>query len=110
MNPQQSKLMHLRKDRYLEMRKSKLIPRAASPCKIIEKINNNAYKLKLPSEFGVSSTFNIADLKPYMGDQNELQSRMTPLQEEEDDVDIAPYDVPTTPPTAMQGSMTTARM
>jgi hypothetical protein len=32
------------------------------PFKILEKINDNAYKLELPPEFGVSPTFNISDL------------------------------------------------
>ena len=37
--------LHLRKDRFPKLRKSKLMPRAVG--KIIEKINDNAYKLKL---------------------------------------------------------------
>jgi hypothetical protein len=57
--------LHLRKDRFLELRKSKLMPRADGPFKIIEKINDNAYKLELPPEFGVSPTVNITDLRPY---------------------------------------------
>ena len=69
--------LHLRKDRFPELRKSKLMPRAAGPYKIIEKINDNAYKLELPPEFGVSPTFNITDLKPYLGQEDELESRMT---------------------------------
>jgi hypothetical protein len=43
---------------------------------------------ELPSDFWVSSTFNISDLKPYMGDEDEIESRMTPIQEEKDDEDI----------------------
>jgi hypothetical protein len=58
--------LHLRKDRFPDLRKSKLMPRADGPFKIIEKINDNAYKLELPPEFGVSPTFNISDLKPYL--------------------------------------------
>ena len=72
--------LHLRKDRFPELRKSKLMPRVAGPYKIIEKINDNAYKLELPPEFGVSPTFNIADLKPYLGEEDEFESRMTPFQ------------------------------
>jgi hypothetical protein len=34
---------------------------------VLEKINANACKLDLPADFGVSPTFNIADLKPYLG-------------------------------------------
>ena len=86
--------LHLRKDIFPKLRKSKLMPRAAGPYKIIEKINDNAYKLELPPKFGVSPTFNIVDLKPYLGEQDELESRMTPFQEGEDDEDITPSDVP----------------
>jgi translation initiation factor IF-1 len=46
--------LHLRKNRFPDLRKSKLMPRADDSSKIIEKINDNAYKLELPSEFGVS--------------------------------------------------------
>jgi hypothetical protein len=80
--------LHLRKDRFPELRKSKLMPRAAGPYKILEKINDNAYKLELPPEFWVSPTFNIADLKPYLGEEDEVESRTTPLHEGEDDEDI----------------------
>ena len=86
------------------------MPRVAGPYKIIEKINDNAYKLKSPPEFGVSPTFNIADLKPYLGEEDELESRTTPIQEGEDDEDITLSDAPADPPTIMQGPMTRARM
>jgi hypothetical protein len=56
-------------------------------------------------EFGVSPTFNIADLKPYLG-EDELESRTTLFQEGEDDEDITPSDAPTNPSTNMQGPMT----
>ena len=69
--------LHLRQDIFPNLRKSKLMPRAAGPFKVLEKINDNVYKLELPADFGVSSTFNIADLKPYLGGEDELSSRMT---------------------------------
>jgi hypothetical protein len=78
------------------------MPRAAGPFKVLEKINDNAYKLELPPEFGVSPTFNILDLKPYLGEEDELGSRMTPIQEGEDDEDISPLHT-------MQGPTTRAR-
>jgi translation initiation factor IF-1 len=80
--------VHLRKDRFPDLRKSKLMPRAAGPYKVLAKINDNAYTLELPPDFGVSHTFNISDLKPYMGDKDEIESRTTPIQEGEDDEDI----------------------
>jgi hypothetical protein len=57
--------LHLRKDHFPNLYKSKLMPRADGPFKVLEKINDNAYKLELSADFGtVSPTFNIADLKP----------------------------------------------
>jgi hypothetical protein len=73
--------LHLRKKRFPELLKTKLLPRADGPFKVLEKINNNAYRLDLPTDFGVSPTFNIADLKPYMGEEVELESRTTQMQE-----------------------------
>ncbi|WVZ93729.1 hypothetical protein U9M48_039686 [Paspalum notatum var. saurae] len=101
--------LHLRKDRFPDLRKSKLMPRADGPFKIIEKINDNAYKLELPPEFWVSPTFNIADLKPYLGEEDELESRTTPLQEGEDDEDISPMFTRDTPSVVMHGPLTRAR-
>jgi hypothetical protein len=49
--------------------------RAVGPFKILAKINDNAYKLGLPPEFGVSPSFNISDLRPYLGEEDEMASR-----------------------------------
>jgi hypothetical protein len=59
--------VHLRKDRFPDLCKSKLQPRAAGPFKVLHKINDNAYKVELRADFGVSSSFNITDLTPYLG-------------------------------------------
>jgi hypothetical protein len=83
--------LHLRKERFPNLRKSKLMPWADGLFKILKKINENAYKLDLPAYFRVSPTFNIADLKPYLGEEDELESMMTQMQEGEDDVDIHTY-------------------
>ena len=103
--------LHLRKDRFPELRKSKLMPRAAGPFKVLEKINDNAYKLEFPADFGtVSPTFNIADLKPYFGEEDEIALRTTSIQEGEHDEDIPSIDttaVPTAP--QIQGPITRAR-
>jgi hypothetical protein len=60
--------------------------------KILEKINNNAYKLELPLEFGVSPTFNISDLQPYLIEEDDVPSRMMSIQEGKDDEDITTSD------------------
>jgi hypothetical protein len=62
--------------------------RATGPFKILAKINDNAYKLELPPEFGVSPSFNISDSRPYFGEEDEMPSRMTSMQEGEDDENI----------------------
>jgi hypothetical protein len=80
--------LHLRKERFSELRKSKLMSRAAGPFKNLAKINDNAYKLELPPKFGVSPSFNILDLRPYLGEEDEMASRTTSMQEGEDDEDI----------------------
>jgi hypothetical protein len=98
----------LRKDHFPDLRKSELMPSADDPFKIIEKINDNAYKLELPPEFGVSPTFNISDLRPYLGEEDVLESRTTSIQEGEDDEDITPSDAHNTL-LNIQGPITRAR-
>jgi hypothetical protein len=87
--------LHLRKQQFPNLRKSKLMPRADGLFKVLEKINENAYKLDLLADFGVSPTFNITDLKPYLGEEDELESKMTQIQEGEDDGDINTSDTST---------------
>jgi hypothetical protein len=45
--------VYLRKDRFKDLRKSKLMPRDAGSFQVLEKINDNAYKLELSPEFGL---------------------------------------------------------
>jgi len=42
------------------------MPRADGPFEINERINDNAYKVDLPSDYGVFANFNVADLSPYL--------------------------------------------
>jgi hypothetical protein len=92
------------------------MPCVAGPFKVLTKINGNAYILDLPAKFGVSTSFNVADLKLYMGEDDELPSR-TSLQEGEDDKDIncnTSTTTPVAPPPqaplpSLAGSITRAR-
>ncbi|KAH9792509.1 hypothetical protein KPL71_004153 [Citrus sinensis] len=71
--------LHMRKERFSERRKSKLLSRRDGPFQVLERINDNAYKLDLSGEYNVSATFNIFDLSPFdVGDD----LRTNPLQEE----------------------------
>jgi hypothetical protein len=100
--------LHLRKERFPDLRKSKLMSHADGPFKILEKINDNAYKLELPPEFGVSTTFNISDLRPYLGEEDEVLSRTTSIQEGEDDEYITTSDT-TIPSIELHGPITRSR-
>ena len=86
------------------------MPRDDGPFKVLEKINDNAYKLELPVDFGVSPTFKIADLKPYFSEEDELPSRTTSFQEGEDDEDINIIVTPTAPATIHTGPITRERI
>jgi hypothetical protein len=48
-------------------------------------------------------------LKPYLGDEDELVSRTTPIQEGEDDEDITPSHTHNDPLLDIQGPITRAR-
>ncbi|XP_057747051.1 uncharacterized protein LOC130966281 [Arachis stenosperma] len=57
--------VHLRKERFPAQRKTKLDARGDGPFQVLEKINDNAYKIDLPGEYNVSATFNVSDLSPF---------------------------------------------
>ena len=48
----------------------KLTARSAGSFKVLKKINPNAFVIDLPTDFGISSTFNILDLVTYIGPFN----------------------------------------
>jgi hypothetical protein len=79
----------MRKERFPKQRRSKLIPRRDGPFQIIERINDNAYKMDLPGEYDVSVTFNVAELSLFdVGDDSRLNS----FEERGDDAIQAPKD------------------
>ena len=94
--------LHMRKERFPEQRRSKLLPRGDGPFQVLERINDNAYKLDLPGEYTVSATFNVTDLSPFdAGDD----LRANPFQDEGNDEDMTkktrgePFKVPVGPVT-----------
>jgi len=77
--------LHLRKDRFPTKRNSKLSPQGDGPFQVLKKINNNAYKLDLPAEYGVHDTFNVIDLTPFVGNiekEEALDLRTNPFKRE----------------------------
>jgi len=80
--------IHLRKESFPNKRRSKLLPRSDGPFEVLEKINPNAYKVAFLGEYGVSATFNVADLSPYLDEDDDLPSlRTNSFQAEGDDGD-----------------------
>ena len=61
------------------------MPRAEGPFEVIEKINDNAYKVDLPGDYEVSATFNVADLSPFIPDFSPQDLRSKSFQQGEDD-------------------------
>ena len=63
--------LHLRKERFPNKHKYKLLPRADRSFKVLACYNNNAYKIYLPRDkYNMSDVFNIKDLSPYHGDED----------------------------------------
>ena len=88
----------LTKDRYPTHEYSKLASQKVGPYEIIEKINSNAYRLKLPSHTNTSDVFNVKHLIPYRGDSSEeeeeevLNLRANSFQPGEEDADSKAED------------------
>ncbi|PIK33963.1 hypothetical protein BSL78_29216 [Apostichopus japonicus] len=69
--------LHLRQERFPNLRSSKLAPRGDGPFRVLERINNNAYRIELTGEFNVSNTFNVTDLAPFHADEPVLRTKPT---------------------------------
>uniref|UniRef100_A0A2N9F7T1 RNA-directed DNA polymerase n=1 Tax=Fagus sylvatica TaxID=28930 RepID=A0A2N9F7T1_FAGSY len=61
------------KDRRPEGQYSKLRPRKYGPCRILKRINPNAYEVELPKHMAISNTFNVQHLSAYH-DPNAIKS------------------------------------
>ncbi|TXG53757.1 hypothetical protein EZV62_019013 [Acer yangbiense] len=67
------------KDHFPKGKYGKLKPRADGPFKVLQRIGENAYKIELQESYGVSPTFNVADLAPYHGDASISDLRLKNL-------------------------------
>ena len=55
-------------------------PRGDGPFQVLERIKDNAYKIDLLSDYGVSVTFKVSDLSPFVFDK--VDDSRTNLSEE----------------------------
>ncbi|GJS97442.1 hypothetical protein Tco_0804410 [Tanacetum coccineum] len=65
------KVVHDNLDRFPVGEYNKLSAKKIGPLEIVEKINSNAYRLKLPSHIRCSDVFNVKHLLPYHGDSSD---------------------------------------
>ena len=75
--------VHMRKERFSNQRKSKLSHKGDGPFKVLERVNDNAYKIDLLGEYNVSATFNVADLSLFDASPD---LRLNPFEEGGNDV------------------------
>ena len=71
--------VHMRKERFPAQRRSKLLPRGDGPFQVLERINNNAYKLDLPGEYTVSATFKNDGSRAKEGSVDPLEVPLGPM-------------------------------
>ncbi|KAL6529609.1 hypothetical protein OROGR_015232 [Orobanche gracilis] len=90
--------INLRKERFPSKRRNKLMPRAEGPFKVTAKINDNAYRVELPGDYGVHATFNVGDLSPFLDDEGIAELRTIPFKGGGDDTGRAASPEPISPP------------
>jgi hypothetical protein len=69
------------------------MPRVDGPFRIIEKVNDNAYKVDLPGDYNVSATFNVKDMTLYLDDIDDTDLRTNHSQPGADDVHHWDYNL-----------------
>lgn len=80
-------MVYLCKGRLPTSVSGKLRNKKYGPCKILKKINDNAYVVDLPEDLAISSTFNVADIFEYFPQaESEFNSRTSSFQEGETNV------------------------
>ena len=81
----------MRKERFPVRRRSKLHLRGDGPFHVLERINDNAYKLELPGEYNISATYNVSDLSPFDVDDD---SRTNPFEKRGNDENLQAFKDP----------------
>ena len=79
----------LTKDRFFVDEYNKLSAKKIGTLEIVEKINSNAYRLKMPCHIRTADVFNVKHLVPFTGDSSDdSDSRPNSVHPGENDVGI----------------------
>lgn len=78
--------LHQSKDRFPNQIKYKLSPQGDGPFKVLKRVNNNDYMLKLPKSYEVNVTDIISFVDGIDDEENPSYLRSNPSQEGGDDV------------------------
>jgi hypothetical protein len=92
-------MIRIRPERFPSGTVKKLKAHSAGPFKVLKRISSNAYVIKLPSYYGISSTFNIEDLVAYKGPTTTPDNPFTepsPTPTIGPDFDTIPPNIPPT--------------
>ena len=71
----------MKNERFPEQRKSKLKPKGDGLFQMLERINDNGYKVDLLGKYGVSVTFNVFDLSLFYIGNDSQHLRTNDFQE-----------------------------
>ena len=67
-------MVHLHKERFPKGTYNKLKIKKIGPCRILEKRNNNAYKVGLPDNLDISPIFSVFDLYAFHGYDEDVEA------------------------------------
>ncbi|RDY03443.1 hypothetical protein CR513_12987, partial [Mucuna pruriens] len=92
-----------------------MLSRGDGPFPVLKKINDNAYVLDIPQEYGDNSTFNVSGLSLFDASMNELNLRTNSFQEREFDTnqggqEESKEDIARTPRDNLQGPLTRGKL
>ncbi|RDY03571.1 hypothetical protein CR513_12837, partial [Mucuna pruriens] len=78
--------VHLQKERFPTLRKYKLLPHGDGSFPVLKRINDNAYVLDIPQEYGGSNNFSVSNLSLFDVGMDDPNLRTYSFQEEESDM------------------------